>query len=97
MQTSTTHPAVARLKGLLSRTLRICASDERIFIGTFVCVDKQGNVILTNTEEFRLGGSLTQGRHVGMIMVPWRMVLKVEAQDAKGRGGRIRRDDSLYL
>jgi len=88
--------AVSSIRDILQRTLRICASDGRVFIGTFVCVDKQLNIILTNTEEYRIGGSL-QGRFVGMVMVPWRLALKVEVQEAtRFSNVRAENDDSLY-
>lgn len=71
--------SLAALSALLNQTLRISASDGRTFLGTFACVDKQKNVILTNTDEYRVGGP-PQGRYVAMVMVPWRLVEKVEAQ-----------------
>ncbi|KLO05923.1 hypothetical protein SCHPADRAFT_706958 [Schizopora paradoxa] len=88
--TSSAHsdrPAVSQVKSLLQRTLRVLVSisDGRLFVGTFACVDKQLNIVLTNTEEFRLGppGSPppVQGRYVTMVMIPWKFVTKVEAQE----------------
>ncbi len=67
----------------MQKTLRIRINDERIFIGTFVCTDKHCNIILTNTEEFRPNGG-HQGRFVGMIMIPWKLVLKVEVETNEG-------------
>ena len=78
--------AIATVESYLQRVLRICISDNRIFLGTFVCMDKQLNIILTNTEEFRLGGS-SQGRFVGMVMVPWKQITKLEVQGADLYGG----------
>lgn len=79
------RPAVSQVKALLQRTLRVSISDGRLFVGTFACVDKQLNIVLTNTEEFRLGppGSPppVQGRYVTMVMIPWKFVTKVEAQE----------------
>lgn len=73
---------VDALKCLLNQTLRISASDGRTFIGNFAAVDKQKNIILTNTDEYRVGGPV-QGRYVSMIMMPWRLVRKVEAQSLR--------------
>ena len=70
--------ARAKLEALLSQTLRITANDGRTFIGTFACIDKQKNIIITNTDEYRIGGP-AHGRYVAMVMVPWRLVIKVEA------------------
>lgn len=45
--------AVQYLTSLLNRTLHITISDQRLFLGTLVCIDKAGNMILNNAEEFR--------------------------------------------
>lgn len=72
------RPRVDAVKALLNQVLRISTTEGRIFIGTFVCVDKQKNIILANTDEYRVGGS-PQGRYVTMVMLPWRLIEKVEA------------------
>ncbi|KAF7986127.1 hypothetical protein HWV62_38476 [Athelia sp. TMB] len=73
-------PAVSRLKGLLRENLRITTSDGRIFVGTFAGTDQPLNVILINTEEFRLGpGENRNGRYVGQIVTPWKCIVKIEA------------------
>lgn len=48
--------ALKSLRSLLGSTLRVTISDPsgRIFIGTFVCIDKPKNIILANTEEYRV-------------------------------------------
>lgn len=77
------RPAVEALKELLNRTLRIACSDGRVFVGTFVCVDKQLNIILANADEYSV--SKPDGRYVTMVMVPWRLVVSVCApNDADG-------------
>lgn len=83
--TTTVHrPAIDAVKGLLNEPLRIRTSDGRMFVGTFVCMDKQLNIVLTNTDEHRVMPGATakvneRGRYVTMVMVPWRLVVKVEA------------------
>lgn len=72
------------VKQLFQQNLRVSIGDKRVFLGTFVCVDKQLNIILTNTEEFRLGES-ERGRFVGMVMVPWKQIVKIEAQGKEER------------
>ena len=60
-----------------------------------MCMDKEKNIVLTNVEEYRIdqpaGGSLGvigdgQGRYVTMVMVPWRMVVKIEIQSFAADG-----------
>ena len=101
--------AIDAVKSLLNRSMRIRTSDGRIFIGTFVCVDKQLNVVLTNTDEYRVtpradandNGTTEKvderGRYVTMVMVPWRLVVKIEARNLDTMKG-LRGDlvDSRY-
>jgi N-alpha-acetyltransferase 38, NatC auxiliary subunit len=69
---------VERLKSLMGYTWRISIQDKRIFLGTLVCTDKDKNIILTNADEMRRGEP--NGRYVGMIMIPWRWVVKAEVE-----------------
>ncbi|KAI5286698.1 hypothetical protein KEM52_001887, partial [Ascosphaera acerosa] len=45
--------AVPYLESLLGRTLRVQASDGRLFVGEFKCTDKDRNIILGLTHEYR--------------------------------------------
>ena len=74
--------ALEQIKGLLDKILRITTNDGRIFIGTFAGTDKPLNLILFNTEEFRVSGpdSKVDGRFIGQVIFPWKVVVKVEAQ-----------------
>ncbi|VDC07168.1 unnamed protein product [Peniophora sp. CBMAI 1063] len=66
--------AVEALQSLLQETLRISISDGRIFIGTFVGTDKAMNILLVNTDEFRLGPKENpDGRFVGQVLHGWRI------------------------
>lgn len=92
---SESQSPVTRLKALLRRVLRITISDGRIFLGTFAGTDQPLNILLINAEEYRLGTEEhPDGRYIGQIVIPWKLVLKVEAE--------LQRDDaasrqSLYL
>ncbi|KAJ5174947.1 uncharacterized protein N7482_000824 [Penicillium canariense] len=46
--------AIEYLNGLLGRTLRIHATDGRMFVGLFKCTDAERNIILANSFEYRL-------------------------------------------
>ncbi|RAH44010.1 LSM domain-containing protein [Aspergillus brunneoviolaceus CBS 621.78] len=47
------NTAVQYLDSLIGRTLRVHATDTRIFVGTFKCTDAARNIILANTHEYR--------------------------------------------
>ncbi|KAI8983246.1 hypothetical protein BD414DRAFT_490362 [Trametes punicea] len=100
----TTQPTanVERLKGMLKQTLRITVTDGRIFIGTFAGTDKQLNILLINTDEYRVGPDAGpdggDGRYVGQVMTPWRLVVRVELRmggDQK-QGRSTSDEDSMY-
>jgi N-alpha-acetyltransferase 38, NatC auxiliary subunit len=78
--------AIRNLKSILRGTLRIITHDDRAFIGAFVGTDKSLNILLVNTEEFRIGGPPDErpsaGRYVGQVMIPWRLVRSVGLQVA---------------
>lgn len=46
---------IKTLRSYLNFKARVTITDGRVFIGTFVCIDKQKNMILAHTEEFRGG------------------------------------------
>lgn len=78
--TTPASDALAFLQSTLRLTYRITIQDGRIFLGTFACIDKEKNIVLTNTEEYRVGVVGQKGRYVGLIMVPWRWVTKAEVE-----------------
>jgi len=81
-----TPESIRNLKSWLRQTLRVTISDGRIFLGTFVGTDQQLNILLVNSEEFRIGADYVDGdpngRYVGQILVPWRLIRKVEVSSA---------------
>ena len=101
MDTSTANdhqPAnIAALKRLLKRILRVTVLDGRIFLGTFVGTDHLLNILLANTEEFKIGPSENpNGRYVGQVMIPWRLVVKAEAKGpAQGRRNALKDSDVI--
>jgi small nuclear ribonucleoprotein (snRNP)-like protein len=85
-----------KLNHLLRQTLRITITDGRIFLGTFVGTDQPLNIILVNTEEFRLGyGETPVGRYVGQVMIPWKLVVKAEVKRNRDYT-QPELDDDLY-
>jgi small nuclear ribonucleoprotein (snRNP)-like protein len=73
--------AIRNLKSILRGTLRVIINDNRAFVGTFVGTDKSLNILLLNTEEFRLdAGENAAGRYVGQVMIPWRIIQNLGLQ-----------------
>ena len=84
-----TEPSTSlkQLKALLRATLRVTVADGRVFVGTFAGTDKQLNVILVGTDEYRVApdaGPEWSSRYVGQVMVPWRLIQRVEAKSTGG-------------
>ncbi|KAJ7058825.1 hypothetical protein C8F01DRAFT_1147337 [Mycena amicta] len=90
--------AVSRLHGLLTQTLRITVSDGRVFIGSFAGTDQPLNIVLLNTDEFRISPAVDDnnpdGRYVGQVLIPWKLVLKAEVYSG-GRAERAVLDDYI--
>lgn len=74
--------ALDMLRSTLSQYYKITIQDGRYFIGSFACIDRDKNMILTNTEEYRTfrPGEPPKARFVGMVMIPWKWVVKAEVE-----------------
>lgn len=89
--------ALDSLRSFLQKILRITTVDARIFIGTFAGTDKLLNIILINAEEYRISQSLGQkvmtvdedGRCVGQVVLPWKMIAKVEVHESDDKDGYL--------
>ncbi|KAI6128696.1 hypothetical protein EDD16DRAFT_1547619 [Pisolithus croceorrhizus] len=94
---TSSSPAIAAVRALLSRTLRVVTNDNRVLLGTFVGTDQLLNLLLVNTEEFLLEPRLNAGgRYVGQVLVPWRMVKQVGALK-ECRRKECNGDGNLYI
>ena len=66
--------AVRKAKGLLHRRMLVGIKDGRFFLGSFQCVDKQGNIILQDAVEYRstrrASPSPMEQRCLGLILIP---------------------------
>ena len=89
-------PAIAAVRDLLKKTVRILTSDNRVFIGTFVGTDQLLNILLMK----QTPRHWQTGRFVGHVMVPWRLVIQVGAfhrsHDGKGKR-REQNGGGLYI
>ncbi|XP_057763993.1 uncharacterized protein LOC130985184 [Salvia miltiorrhiza] len=66
--------AVGVAKKLIHSRMLIGIKDGRFFVGTFYCMDKQGNIILQDAVEYRStrrsSPSPMEHRGVGLILIP---------------------------
>lgn len=72
-------PIVRKARRLLYRRLKVGVEDGRLFVGKFHCLDKQGNIILYDTVEFRngpgsgdVGSAPVEQRGLGLVLIPAR-------------------------
>lgn len=75
---------IHRLTDLLRQILRITTNDDRIYLGTFAGTDKLLNILLINAEEYRTEQGGVGGRFVGQVLMPWRLIVRVESQSHSG-------------
>ncbi|ELU39293.1 hypothetical protein AG1IA_06679 [Rhizoctonia solani AG-1 IA] len=73
---------VQELNSLLAKTLRVLIQDGR---RTLACIDREKNIVLSNTDEYPPPPSPDGPRFVGLIMVPWRYVISVELEVVLGQ------------
>ncbi|XP_077867577.1 N-alpha-acetyltransferase 38-B, NatC auxiliary subunit-like [Saccoglossus kowalevskii] len=70
-----------KLESWLNRRLRICMTDGRTLIGTFLCTDQERNVILGSCEEYVNPPDTTEKeepRVLGLAMVPGQHIVTIE-------------------
>ncbi|KAK4057015.1 hypothetical protein OIO90_001915 [Microbotryomycetes sp. JL221] len=93
MTAADNEDAIAQLTKMLGSTWRVTITTGRTFIGQFACLDKQGNLVLENTTEYydqlvddnmeswsAFNEFQHQGRHVGMVLIPYRHCKTIEKQ-----------------
>eukprot|EP00794_Sanderia_malayensis_P015278 gene15278-16854_t len=69
------------LESLLNKTFKIVISDGRTLVGSFLCTDKEQNVILGQCLEYVEKNGLENGeqpRTLGLAMVPGRHIISIE-------------------
>ncbi|XVF27300.1 hypothetical protein REPUB_Repub14bG0095100 [Reevesia pubescens] len=71
---SSSSDPVTRVRRLLFRRMLVGIKDGRFFLGTFHCIDKQGNIILQDSIEYRStrrsSPSPMEQRCLGLILIP---------------------------
>ncbi|EDO28101.1 predicted protein, partial [Nematostella vectensis] len=70
------------LESWLNKLMRVKISDGRTLIGSFLCTDKDRNIILGSCQEFSLllslGVDKEDPRILGLAMVPGRHIQSIE-------------------
>lgn len=65
---------ISRVRKLLCRRMLVGIKDGRFFLGSFHCIDKQGNIILQDAVEYRstrrTSPSPMEQRCLGIILIP---------------------------
>ncbi|CAB3387427.1 Hypothetical predicted protein [Cloeon dipterum] len=77
-------PGRAKLRSWLNRMLKIEMTDGRILVGSFLCTDRDANVILGNCCEYLGGDEQTaqeDSRMLGLVMVPGRHIVSVQLDE----------------
>lgn len=72
-------PGRQKLRSWLNKTFRIKLSDGRILIGYFLCTDKDANIILGMSSEYRDD----EERHLGLVIVPKKHIVTIEVDTSK--------------
>ncbi|XP_020235594.1 uncharacterized protein LOC109815314 [Cajanus cajan] len=74
VEAGTSDGAVSRARKLLFRRILVGIKDGRFFLGSFYCIDKQGNIILQDAVEYRStrqsSPSPMEQRCLGLILIP---------------------------
>eukprot|EP00198_Chlamydomonas_reinhardtii_P013655 XP_001702992.1 predicted protein [Chlamydomonas reinhardtii] len=73
--------SIQDVRALLYRKFRVTLTSGRVLEGDFSCLDKQGNIILSNTlEQLTTATGKKEERHMGLVLVPVQQQQKVELQ-----------------
>ena len=75
--------------------MQITVLDGRVLVGDFICLDKQGNIILYNTVERLMRDGILEEKSLGQVLVPaeQRKTCDVEVVS----GGKEQQDVERYL
>ncbi|XP_065564735.1 N-alpha-acetyltransferase 38, NatC auxiliary subunit-like [Artemia franciscana] len=79
------------IRSLLNKSMLIQTTDGRTFIGSFLCTDKESNVILGSCMEYRPGDENLdeEPRSLGLAMVPGKHIVKMMSDDISKIGMQV--------
>ncbi|XP_014221478.1 N-alpha-acetyltransferase 38, NatC auxiliary subunit [Trichogramma pretiosum] len=70
-------PGRQKLRSWLNRRLWIKMTDGRILIGSFLCTDRDANIILGLCAEYLSDNLDLEARTLGLVMVPGRHIVSI--------------------
>lgn len=77
------------LRSVIANTMRILLSDNRVFVGKFVCVDNAKNVILHECREYTpmneqdASSDKEDERYCGLVMLPGAHIKQIWIEKVK--------------
>ncbi|BES93794.1 Hypothetical protein NTJ_06603 [Nesidiocoris tenuis] len=83
-----------KLQSWLNKSLKVDMSDGRVLIGSFLCTDRDANLILGSCTEYinpKVCGFNEEPRILGLVMVPGRHIVSIHLDNSQG----ISNDDTL--
>ncbi|KAF3936552.1 hypothetical protein ABW19_dt0202394 [Dactylella cylindrospora] len=91
----TVIPAEPLLHSFITKTLRVTTKDTRMFVGELKCTDRDANLILSRTHEYRvpkfkpedLGKKVDlTSRFLGLVVVMGVDIERIEVEEERGIG-----------
>ncbi|KAK6512421.1 hypothetical protein TWF481_001307 [Arthrobotrys musiformis] len=89
----------ALLHSFITKTLRVTTNDTRMFVGELKCTDRDANLILARTHEYRLpkvgledvvkarGKVDLTSRYLGLVVVMGGDICRIEVEEVGGGDG----------
>ncbi|KAK6508514.1 hypothetical protein TWF506_010601 [Arthrobotrys conoides] len=93
----TSVPPDALLHSFITKTLRVTTNDTRMFVGELKCTDRDANLILARTHEYRIPKFKLEdvgrkvdltSRYLGLVVVMGVDISRIEVEEV-GRGGAV--------
>eukprot|EP00884_Botryococcus_braunii_P011715 jgi/Botrbrau1/20544/Bobra.145_2s0093.1 len=81
---------------LLNHRLRVVVRDGRVFVGDFSCLDRQGNLVLSNARQTMSDGpprgivSMVADMPMGMVLVPLKQQVACHVEAMPGELEAVR-------
>uniref|UniRef100_A0A146LJY8 LSM domain-containing protein 1-A n=2 Tax=Lygus hesperus TaxID=30085 RepID=A0A146LJY8_LYGHE len=77
----------AKLLSWLNKSMKVEMSDGRVLVGSFLCTDRDANLILGSCTEYlnpQVCGFSDEPRVLGLVMVPGRHIVSIHLDNTQG-------------